>query len=506
MFCRRCGAHVNPGAKFCKQCGTQVTISQSAPQAIAKSNHGPAAPKSSATNEPAIIPGGPPKTATDLPPHTTTAPAARSATAPRPEHGSPTAISKSKNPALLWGAVAALGLIIATGVFFLFRAPRQISSAQGSQAVDNQTKSARGAASVLRGGPAFAEDANGHPPLFYLPVTLVNNQNSATPENFQGLVTVNSSAFNTYEAANLSNINFQLGDGRTILYSWLESGETNTSTSTIYWVVLPQSLAGSGGTLTVYMVFYGTPQNSKDSRITGTAPSWAGGAYGQFDNGSNVFEYYQSFGGLQSGSVPNGWRRSPANVTVANQPYSTNFTFTDTTFQGAVYATSTPASVVTYPTVIEARAAFPTGGAGDSQAGYAQLIGDFDPTEMIGTWGGTAMIGCGRANSGADFFWGSGSGGHFPYVETSRPTDAEIHVFTLNIDRDSLNGVLLDYNLNLGTSRLSPQPTHAFGVYGGASATGNGKVNLYWIRTRSYPPSAGFPSVIFGNVSVVRHS
>lgn len=36
MFCRGCGAQVNPEAKFCKQCGAQLRGYQSAPQAGAK--------------------------------------------------------------------------------------------------------------------------------------------------------------------------------------------------------------------------------------------------------------------------------------------------------------------------------------------------------------------------------------------------------------------------------------------------------------------------------------
>lgn len=351
--------------------------------------------------------------------------------------------------------------------------------------------------------PVFAKDTNGHTPRYYLPITLVNNQNSETPERFQCLLIVNSGAYSSYEASNLANINFQVGDGRTILDSWLESGETSSSTATIYWVVLPQPVAGFGGQLTVYIVFYGTSQSSKDGRATGTEPTWAGGAYAQYDNGSRVFEYYQAFGGLPGGSVPNGWTRSPGYVTVTNEVGYTNVTFTSTTFDGAVYASSTPPSVTTYPTVIEGRAGFPTGGVGDAQAGYAQVIGDFDSSVMAGSWAGTAMIGSGRADHGVHFFWGSGSGDHFPYTETSQPTDPNVHVFTLNIDSKSLNSLLIDYKEQLRATGMSSRPTHSFGAYGGASLPGYGQINLYWLRTRLYPPSTTFPTPRLGGVTAI---
>jgi len=360
------------------------------------------------------------------------------------------------------------------------------------------------AKAVTAGTPAFARDASGHLPLYYLPVILTNNQNSPTPETFQCLLTIDSIAYRSYEAGNLSNINFQMGDGRTILHSWLESGEMSSSRSTRYWVVLPHSIAGSGGSATIYVVFYEATLNSKDPNVTGAEPAWPGGPYARYDNGSEVFEYYQRFGGLTGGTLPNGWERSPRYISVNDQSTYTNLTFTNTSFDGAAYAEQTPPSVTTYPTVIETRAGFPTGGAGNNQAGYAQVIGDFDPGAIgTGNWSGTAMVGTGRADNGAAFFWGSGSSDHFPYTDTSWNADPNVHVFTLNIDTRSLNSLLVDYSAELGPAKMTIRQTHAFGAYGGASLPGNGQLDLYWIRTRAYPPGAIFPSASFGRVSAV---
>src|SRR5215469_8932749 len=100
---------------------------------------------------------------------------------------------------------------------------------------------------------SFAPDSLGHAPVCYLPVVLVNTQSTNTSPNLPVRLSLNSSTYSTMEAANLSNINVQDGASN-ILASWLESGETNASTSTNYWIKLPNSIPSNSPT-TVYLVF-----------------------------------------------------------------------------------------------------------------------------------------------------------------------------------------------------------------------------------------------------------
>lgn len=163
---------------------------------------------------------------------------------------------------------------------------------------------------------SFANDVNGNSPLYYLSITLSSNGGSG----FQQMVTINSSNYSTYEAADLSNLNFQDGAGN-ILSSWLESGETNTSTSTNYWVKLPN------GTITViYLVFYSTSAISKDSVVSGAEPNYTA-TYGQYDNGSDVFDTYFNFAGTST----------PTGITASGTTFNNGATVTS----GSAFTTST---------------------------------------------------------------------------------------------------------------------------------------------------------------------
>ena len=135
----------------------------------------------------------------------------------------------------------------------------------------------------------------------YVPITITNSQSSPTPAPFQQMVEVDSTTYSTYEAANLQNVEFFDSSGN-IIPSWLESGNSNTSTSTIYWLSLPNGIPGDS-TVTVYMGFASTSANLFNSVSTGEAPELSS-SYGQYDDGAQVFPYYWSFSGT---SLPSGW-------------------------------------------------------------------------------------------------------------------------------------------------------------------------------------------------------
>ncbi len=79
----------------------------------------------------------------------------------------------------------------------------------------------------------------------YVPIVLSNSEPSATAASFPQLVTINSNALKSFEAGNLQNVEFFNAAG-TVLNSWLESGNTNTATSTNYWVNLGGSTIPAG--------------------------------------------------------------------------------------------------------------------------------------------------------------------------------------------------------------------------------------------------------------------
>ena len=67
--------------------------------------------------------------------------------------------------------------------------------------------------------------------LQYVPITITNAQNSPTQSPFQQMINVNSAAYSQYEASNLQNIEFFDSSGN-IISSWLESGNSASSTTT----------------------------------------------------------------------------------------------------------------------------------------------------------------------------------------------------------------------------------------------------------------------------------
>ncbi|HMF30396.1 MAG TPA: hypothetical protein VKK79_03215, partial [Candidatus Lokiarchaeia archaeon] len=143
----------------------------------------------------------------------------------------------------------------------------------------------------------------GNTPLYYFPVTLANTQGSATPANLQQQITTNPSLYSAYYASNLANVNWQDGNGN-ILNSWLESGASSSSTTTVYWVNLGSNTIAANGGLTIYEVVYATSVTAIDGTHTGAYPTYTG-TYGQYDDGSNVFTaLYDNFAGT---SLKAGW-------------------------------------------------------------------------------------------------------------------------------------------------------------------------------------------------------
>jgi hypothetical protein len=125
--------------------------------------------------------------------------------------------------------------------------------------------------------------------IHFLPVTLMNNQSSDTPSPFQQMVVINSSAYSTYEAGNLQNIEFFYSDG-TIIPSWLESGNANNSTSSTYWLKIGDGIPAHSS-ITIYMGFASISTNLFNSQTTGEAPQLSSPqngviGYWKFDDGS----------------------------------------------------------------------------------------------------------------------------------------------------------------------------------------------------------------------------
>lgn len=132
--------------------------------------------------------------------------------------------------------------------------------------------------------------------LYYIPVTIKNTQQYyATNNSYNQPVAVDSNAYSNYLAPNLQNVEW-FTVGGTVIPSWIESGNSNTATNTVYWLKMPFGLV-EGGSATIYMGMTSPSINLlSNSGNEGEAPQLSP-TYGQYDNGANIFQFYDNFVG-----------------------------------------------------------------------------------------------------------------------------------------------------------------------------------------------------------------
>ncbi len=164
---------------------------------------------------------------------------------------------------------------------------------------------------VKVGGPSAAGELKAVPshamptPLanssYKLPIQIVNEQASDAPAPFVQQLVIDSSQYAPFETENLQNVRF-FDDTGHVIPSWLESGNSRSSTRTVYWLRLPRGIRARG-VARLFMTFAPPTQNMFDGTMTGEAPGLSP-EYGLHDNGAQVFARYANFIG---GSLPDGW-------------------------------------------------------------------------------------------------------------------------------------------------------------------------------------------------------
>ena len=151
--------------------------------------------------------------------------------------------------------------------------------------------------------------------LCEFPVYLYNNQSISTPAPFQQELTMDPVMYSSYEASNLQNIKFTYTNG-TVISSWLESGNSNSDSSAIYWLKIGGGIPANSD-MEIYMDFLYPSSNLFNNVNTGEAPQLSS-TYGEYDDGANVFNFYSNFSGSSLNS--NQWTSGVGggSVTVSN--------------------------------------------------------------------------------------------------------------------------------------------------------------------------------------------
>jgi hypothetical protein len=136
-----------------------------------------------------------------------------------------------------------------------------------------------------QGGPGFVHAVS---------FSVMNNESQSVSSPFQLLVTVNSSYYSAYEAANLQNVEFTYTNG-TVVPSWIQVGNSNSSTYTSYWLKIVGGIPARSS-IALDMDFAAPSVNLFNNSTVGEAPTLSA-RYGQFDDGRSVFSLYDNFAG-----------------------------------------------------------------------------------------------------------------------------------------------------------------------------------------------------------------
>lgn len=317
-----------------------------------------------------------------------------------------------------------------------------------------------------------------------IPVTITNTQTTATPNPFQQKITWNPSSYSSYEVADLGNIRFYSDSSCTTpLYAWLESCTptlSNTATSATAYVRLTSPIAGNGGTITIYMAFLPTG-TTYDGSYWGNAPNLSG-SYGQYDNGANVFTFYDAFKGT---TLSAKWTAiigsSGVTLTVNNGLTVTTTSTASTAYAFVISGLQTrPLIAETYTlsgnSILGVSTTTNLNGFIAPYTGYSMdWYAGHDDIEYEASGGGTQLTSLNQATFPAGIWQVTWSARRVQYFQDGAG----------NSYSGTYNGIAIaNYRIYVGQS--------------------NGVISssvFRWARMRAYPPNNINPSVSFGSLT-----
>jgi hypothetical protein len=330
----------------------------------------------------------------------------------------------------------------------------------------------------------IAGTSSSNPIVKYVPLTITSS--AATPSPFQQMVTVNMNNYNSYASSNLSNIEFTYPNG-TIIPSWGENGTSNSQVVT-YWLKL-----GSFTTTTVDMDFFSTSSNVLNTVNTGEAPQLpctstsSCSNYAEYDNGVNVFNYYQNFKGTV---YPTGWTTGDSSTTQYVQVHN-GFTID-----------FSPVGVEFYYN----KENFPLPAALDWQGSYISNPARYCGWTILGWYNSSESDSAGWAQlqnpptSWIYYQYGNVSQAAMNFYNSTELIGNQ-EVFSL-VNKGTNMVYLLNYTSQLNTNPEDyPLRTVLFRNGAGCGPVSGTEVNVTWLDIRAYPPNGVMPSVTFGSVA-----
>ena len=309
-------------------------------------------------------------------------------------------------------------------------------------------------------------------PIVAYTITITNNQADPTPSPFQQLLNLDLSSILS-SSSQLLNLEFCLDTQcNTPLYAWIESYNSNLS-SVYIWIKLPTSIPANSS-ITIYMFI----RNSIQYPYTGISPTLTS-TYAQYDNGENVFTFYDNFAGTTLSSKWIQVTAPPSGVITVNNGVSIINTV------NTIYYVSSQS--FTAPYIID-------------QAGILGVWADDGPwfdLESTTSSSGTGYLWATRGpNVANDGLYTDNNGSYSAFAAASRSSgSSNFTIYTLE-DVGGSSGTIntyVNYSLWLsGSSTTFPHSGH-FSPFRYGNNNPPPSV-IYWVRVRAYPPNGTMPS------------
>ncbi len=333
-------------------------------------------------------------------------------------------------------------------------------------------------------------------PTSFVPITLTNSQTTATAKNFSQLIKVDWSTYATDLNANVSNVRFYSSttfSSASELSGWIENNNTTTATSSNVWVNLSGTIVPASGSVVVYMAFLS--KTASWSSHWGLAPTLST-TYGAFDNGKNVFSYYQRFGGLSA--LPSPWELAygSASGTFDATYYVPGASFSDggiTTSSDYNLANMTYDVNASFPLSTTTSASGEGGGPGAANAERTYFIG-----------GGGGIIFAGTTAGASEEYGNYGVSGKWTYSSSNHNAiDQVTYTAKDSVYSVGFNTTTSFFHVNYGESYSNTTDFPSTTTLPLSALSSISGAELYWVRLRVTPPNDVMPSASFGSVTAV---